>query len=668
MRQFDSSVGCLASGSAGVQARVWVPAQCFFSREDAQRHCWLWLLGSDGQVRALLAPAHHLDYDDLLPDLLRQFGSDDAVSSTTPAVDATVALPNAPIVPLPRWSVSWGHPLQRGIRAFAQALDREVVEALGDLEVQGACFGTVRNYNRLVRVPAPVRARRLQALALFPAWLAPVLLEPVERPQMFADRDDDNDRYRRHAPVPLHGLLASRRGRGMPPQALNALLDVIDQGRDLIDAIAHFYRVDRALVRAPLGREPWQRGAMPEAVVSLLQALPAHARPRQRKEVEPRLAAIQALPVHLRSPADVSRLAAAFKRGWNCVWKTCEREHPNLPQAIRDCRDLLNAALASLRQPPEQIELDVDRLGLAWIARKGIAALLEASRHWHGLPMVQLLLTPIPAAIPADAPLVPLFGELDVAEGHARELLTADALYMEGETMAHCVADYWHQCQRGGIRIVHLETVAGEAATLQLGFDIHGYNIEIHNLQLRSRYNAAPSPAVCELAEAVLLRLAELGDAVHGQMTLIAAQARAFRVQEDAQRQPPPPPRRQLDARLRTQLAQVLTYAQAQDDWRLPIHRPLRVTVAGFQYGQGEDVLDDLQIGDVLRLVREPDNLHDQRAVRIEWNRKKLGYVPRAENAALAQALDRGAAASARVHALLDNDWAPVEIEIELEG
>ncbi|MBS0228056.1 MAG: HIRAN domain-containing protein [Proteobacteria bacterium] len=151
-------------------------------------------------------------------------------------------------------------------------------------------------------------------------------------------------------------------------------------------------------------------------------------------------------------------------------------------------------------------------------------------------------------------------------------------------------------------------------------------------------------------------------------MTLIAAQARAFRVQEDAQRQPPPPPRRQLDARLRTQLAQVLAYAQAQDDWLLPIHRPLRVTVAGFQYGQGEDVLDDLQIGDVLRLVREPDNPHDQRAVRIEWNRKKLGYVPRAENAALAQALDRGAAASARVHALLDNDWAPVEIEIELEG
>ena len=666
MRQFDDSVGHLASGFVGVQARIWMPAHCFFSRDDAQRPGWLWLLGGDGLVRALLAPAHQLGYDELLPDLLKRFADPNVVTGAAVVNHDTIALPNAPIVPLPRWSVSWGHPVQRGIRAFANALDADVIEALGNLEVQGACFGTVHNYNQLAGVPTLARARRLQALELFPAWLAPVLLDPITRPQMFDDQEADNDRYWRHRPAPLHGLLAARYERRMSSHALNALLDAIDQGRDLIGAIADFSRVDRALVRAPLGREPWQLGAMPEVVVSLLHAMPAHARPCQRKEVEPRLAAIDALPARLRSPTDVLRLAGAFKRGWNGVWKTCEREHPNLPQALRDCQDFLNAALATPRQLPEHIELDVNRLALAWIARKGVAALLEASRHWHALPVRALPPPPTPTSAQHDAPLVPLFGELTLDEGHARELLTADALFEEGEAMAHCAADYWHICRTGGIRIVHLQTLAGEVATLELGFDVEGRSTGIRNDQLRGRFNADPSPVIEALAEAVLAKLDEQRDAVRSQMALICEQARAVNAQQAFLRAPPPL-RRQLDARLRTQLAQVLAYAAAQDDWRRPVDNELRGSVAGFQYGRGEEVIDALCVGDALSLVREPDNPHDPRAIRIDWNGIKLGYVPRADNARLARLLDRGGTATAKIHALTDDEWAPVEFVVEIE-
>ena len=44
--------------------------------------------------------------------------------------------------------------------------------------------------------------------------------------------------------------------------------------------------------------------------------------------------------------------------------------------------------------------------------------------------------------------------------------------------------------------------------------------------------------------------------------------------------------------------------------------------------------------GDALALVREPDNPFDAAAIRLEWNGRKIGYVPRQENGALARELD----------------------------
>jgi hypothetical protein len=71
--------------------------------------------------------------------------------------------------------------------------------------------------------------------------------------------------------------------------------------------------------------------------------------------------------------------------------------------------------------------------------------------------------------------------------------------------------------------------------------------------------------------------------------------------------------------------------------------------LAGFRHSAAEDVWAELRQGDRLTLVREPDNEFDPNAIRVEWQGRKLGYVPRKDNAALAWALDRGETLHARI-------------------
>ena len=74
--------------------------------------------------------------------------------------------------------------------------------------------------------------------------------------------------------------------------------------------------------------------------------------------------------------------------------------------------------------------------------------------------------------------------------------------------------------------------------------------------------------------------------------------------------------------------------------------------LAGFRYHAAAAVWSELRVGDRLELAREPANPHDANAVVVLWQGRKLGYVPRRENAALAWALDRGALLRARISAL----------------
>lgn len=651
----ESAIG--TSETNDLASRVWIPAHCFFSRADAQNRCWLWLLHRDGRVRALLLSAQCLNRDDLLPDLLKTFPfGDGAIPSTGSGPEQARSLPNAPVVPLPRWAVSWGHPVQRAIRAFADRLDRDVLDALGDLEVPGPFFGSVQNYNRLAGAPARARERRLRALADFPAWLAPVLLERSDRPDMFGDEDTSDEHWRRRPLPPGFGLPGRRHGRCDAGEVLHA----IDRGRDLIGALAGFHGVDRALVRSPVGREPWCLGHIPPSVLSLLHAMPAHARPHRRENVESRMESLGAMPARAQSNADVQRLAHAFKPGWNLVWQPLERDFPSLPQALRDCRDFLAAALGEATLPAELPDVEAERLALAWMARRGLHSLLEASRRWHAQPVRQ---RPVDTGLPDSV--TPLFGEWRTEHGAAHELTTQRALIDEGNTMHHCVADYWLRCVLDATRIVHLELPDGETATAQ--YDMAGslptrpFFLE----QLRGPCNEEPSEAMERFAERLGERLCAENREPERQRLAESARIERERRQPFSRFNS----QRALDARSRAELAQVLAWAAAQADWHKPANELLCSQVAGFHYAHGPQVLDRLDPGDALTLAREPENPHDHLAVRIEWNGAKLGYVPRTGNAAIARLLDGGETLSARIHAIDRSErLAPVTFVITREG
>lgn len=107
--------------------------------------------------------------------------------------------------------------------------------------------------------------------------------------------------------------------------------------------------------------------------------------------------------------------------------------------------------------------------------------------------------------------------------------------------------------------------------------------------------------------------------------------------------------------------------------WALPLHAQVAAHIllqdsplAGFQYHAGKSLWSRMQVGDPLALVREPDNSHDDKAVRVEWQGHKIGYVPRRENADVARLLDRGQTLEARIVRLAEvrDPWSRVRFEI----
>lgn len=88
--------------------------------------------------------------------------------------------------------------------------------------------------------------------------------------------------------------------------------------------------------------------------------------------------------------------------------------------------------------------------------------------------------------------------------------------------------------------------------------------------------------------------------------------------------------------------------------------------LAGFQYHAGRKLWPQMQVGDRLTLVREPDNRYDARAVRVEWRGHKIGYVPRRENADVARMMDAGQTLVARIVRLAEvrDPWSRVRFEI----
>lgn len=104
------------------------------------------------------------------------------------------------------------------------------------------------------------------------------------------------------------------------------------------------------------------------------------------------------------------------------------------------------------------------------------------------------------------------------------------------------------------------------------------------------------------------------------------------------------------------------TASQAQSIKILVQSSPL----AGFQYHAAPALWNDLRTGEPLTLIREPDNPHDANAVRVEWRGRLLGYLPKAENRAVAAEMDRGGRVEGRIARLREqrNPWQRVLIDV----
>ncbi|MDP2028746.1 MAG: HIRAN domain-containing protein [Thiobacillus sp.] len=107
--------------------------------------------------------------------------------------------------------------------------------------------------------------------------------------------------------------------------------------------------------------------------------------------------------------------------------------------------------------------------------------------------------------------------------------------------------------------------------------------------------------------------------------------------------------------------------------WALPLHAQIAANIllqdsplAGFQYHAGKQLWPQMQVGDGLTLIREPDNRYDAKAVRIEWQGHKIGYVPRRDNADVARFMDSGQVLQARISRLAEgrDPWSRVRFEI----
>jgi hypothetical protein len=88
--------------------------------------------------------------------------------------------------------------------------------------------------------------------------------------------------------------------------------------------------------------------------------------------------------------------------------------------------------------------------------------------------------------------------------------------------------------------------------------------------------------------------------------------------------------------------------------------------LAGFQFHEGKALWEQLKEGDALTLTREPDNHYDPKAIRVEWQGHKLGYVPRRENLDLARLMDNGQQLHARITRMQKarNPWERIRFEV----
>lgn len=87
----------------------------------------------------------------------------------------------------------------------------------------------------------------------------------------------------------------------------------------------------------------------------------------------------------------------------------------------------------------------------------------------------------------------------------------------------------------------------------------------------------------------------------------------------------------------------------------------LQCFVAGFRHYEGMRLLDTMKEGDLLELVREPENTYDNCAIALHLQGQKIGFVPSSVNEMLSYLLDSDALSLFAVITHLEKSSQPWE-------
>ncbi len=68
----------------------------------------------------------------------------------------------------------------------------------------------------------------------------------------------------------------------------------------------------------------------------------------------------------------------------------------------------------------------------------------------------------------------------------------------------------------------------------------------------------------------------------------------------------------------------------------------IHFSIAGFTFYDGPVAFKNLEIGSQLKLIYEPENNYDPKAVAIYSEDFKLGYIPRSDNSFVSKLLEMG--------------------------
>jgi HIRAN domain len=87
----------------------------------------------------------------------------------------------------------------------------------------------------------------------------------------------------------------------------------------------------------------------------------------------------------------------------------------------------------------------------------------------------------------------------------------------------------------------------------------------------------------------------------------------------------------------------------------------LQCFAAGFRQYEGMQLLGSMKEGDLLELVREPQNEYDECAIALHWQRKKIGFIPASINEMPSYLLDAEALSLFAVITHLEKNTQPWE-------